>query len=42
MNLLFILSPLIFRNLDRESFVDTKNENKTGSWLVVAADEIAQ
>jgi len=25
-----------------ESFVDTKNENKTESWHVVAADEIAQ
>jgi len=23
-------------------FVDTKNENNTGSWHVVAADEIAQ
>jgi len=23
-------------------FVDTKNENKTGSWHVVVADEIAQ
>jgi len=26
----------------QEKFVDTKNGNKTGSWHVVAADDIAQ
>jgi len=38
----YIYFAALYFAIAQEKFVDTKNENNSGSWHVVAADEIAQ